>query len=79
MYCTAGLFQELNPGPLTPEARIMPLDQTANDYLSQNAFIESNEMELLGESFGFVVAQVPEACVGFLFSHLGFPKGDTRR
>jgi len=25
-----GLFWELNPGPLTPEARIMPLDQTAN-------------------------------------------------
>ena len=25
-----GLFRELNPGPLAPEARIMPLDQTAN-------------------------------------------------
>jgi hypothetical protein len=25
-----GLFWELSPGPLTPEARIMPLDQTAN-------------------------------------------------
>ena len=25
-----GLFWELNPGPLAPEARIMPLDQTAN-------------------------------------------------
>ena len=24
-----GLFRELNPGPLAPEARIMPLDQTA--------------------------------------------------
>ena len=24
-----GLFWELNPGPLAPEARIMPLDQTA--------------------------------------------------
>ena len=26
-----GLFRELNPGPLAPEARIMPLDQTANN------------------------------------------------
>mgnify|MGYP006906423459 CR=1 FL=1 len=26
-----GLFRELNPGPLAPEARIMPLDQTANE------------------------------------------------
>ena len=26
----AGLFRELNPGPLAPEARIIPLDQTAN-------------------------------------------------
>ena len=24
-----GLFRELNPGPLAPEARIMPLDQAA--------------------------------------------------
>ena len=27
-----GLFWELNPGPLAPEARIMPLDQTANEF-----------------------------------------------
>ena len=27
--CAQGLFWELNPGPLAPEARIMPLDQTA--------------------------------------------------
>ena len=26
-----GLLQELSPGPLTPEARIMPLDQAAYD------------------------------------------------
>ena len=25
-----GLFWELNPGPLAPEARIIPLDQTAS-------------------------------------------------
>ncbi len=28
-----GLFWELNPGPLAPEARIMPLDQTASGLL----------------------------------------------
>ena len=28
-----GLFWELNPGPLAPEARIMPLDQTAKGLL----------------------------------------------
>ena len=27
---TKGLFRELSPGPLAPEARIMPLDQTAD-------------------------------------------------
>ena len=26
-----GLLRELNPGPLTPEARIIPLDQAANE------------------------------------------------
>ena len=29
---TRGLFRELNPGPLAPEARIIPLDQTAGAY-----------------------------------------------
>ena len=29
-----GLFRELNPGPLAPEARIMPLDQAANVHLA---------------------------------------------
>ena len=29
MFFAEGLFQELNPGNLAPEARIMPLDQTA--------------------------------------------------
>ena len=28
---TNGLLRELNPGPLAPEARIMPLDQAANE------------------------------------------------
>ena len=28
-----GLVRELNPGPLAPEARIIPLDQRANDLL----------------------------------------------
>ena len=27
--CGEGLLRELSPGPLTPEARIMPLDQAA--------------------------------------------------
>ena len=29
-----GLLRELNPGPLAPEARIMPLDQAANVHLA---------------------------------------------
>ena len=37
-----GLFWELNPGPLAPEARIMPLDQTANDTTS---FLTPNDVE----------------------------------
>ncbi len=28
-----GLVRELNPGPLAPEARIIPLDQRASQYL----------------------------------------------
>ena len=31
-----GLFRELNPGPLAPEARIMPLDQTASCNQASN-------------------------------------------
>ena len=27
-----GLLRELNPGPLAPEARIIPLDQAAGDH-----------------------------------------------
>ena len=32
-HCVAekGLLRELNPGPLAPEARIIPLDQAANE------------------------------------------------
>ena len=29
--CREGLLRELSPGPLAPEAKIMPLDQAAND------------------------------------------------
>ncbi len=29
MWKTAGLVRESNPGPLAPEARIIPLDQQA--------------------------------------------------
>ena len=31
-----GLFWELNPGPLAPEVRIMPLDQTASASSERN-------------------------------------------
>ena len=30
-YIMAGLVRDLNPGPLAPEARIIPLDQRARD------------------------------------------------
>ena len=33
VYVSVGLLRELNPGPLTPGARIMPLDQAADDRL----------------------------------------------
>ena len=29
--CKKGLLRELNPGPLAPEVRIIPLDQAANE------------------------------------------------
>ena len=32
---------------------------------------------VLCKSFGFVVAQVPKLCGGFLFSHLGVSKGGS--
>ena len=31
-FMTKGLLQELNPGPLAPEARSTPLDQAADDF-----------------------------------------------
>ena len=33
-YLTKGLLRELNPGPLAPEARIIPLDQAASTILA---------------------------------------------
>ena len=50
--CYKGLFWELNPGPLAPEARIMPLDQTANDttsFLSPN-LVEKDKMTIIDAS-----------------------------
>ena len=35
-HAVKGLFRELNPGPLAPEARIIPLDQTASCLLHQH-------------------------------------------
>ena len=32
--CSRGLLRELSPGPLAPEARIMPLDQAASCQIS---------------------------------------------
>ena len=32
-FCQKGLLRELNPGPLAPEARIIPLDQAADARL----------------------------------------------
>ena len=40
-----GLLRELNPGPLAPEARIMPLDQAANANVSEYVMVQ-------GQSFG---------------------------
>ena len=34
-----GLLRELSPGPLAPEARIMPLDQAASDGVVPNCSI----------------------------------------
>ena len=36
-----GLLRELNPGPLAPEARIMPLDQAANDKFAFLALLKA--------------------------------------
>ena len=43
---STGLFWELSPGPLAPEARIMPLDQTANN------FSEPGAASIAGRSYG---------------------------
>ena len=34
-----GLLRELNPGPLAPEARIIPLDQAAGDHQKAARFL----------------------------------------
>ena len=36
-----GLLRELSPGPLAPEARIMPLDQAAMEWLLQDSLLYS--------------------------------------
>ena len=41
-----GLLRELNPGPVAPEARIIPLDQAANEtkaFISK-AYANVNKM-----------------------------------
>ena len=39
LHVQEGLFRELNPGPLAPEARIMPLDQAAMNCQRTNAVV----------------------------------------
>ena len=53
--CYKGLFWELNPGPLAPEARIMPLDQTANDtpLLPYDETAVDNNEQSWGVSYPF--------------------------
>ena len=40
-----GLVRDLNPGPLAPEARIIPLDQRADIVCT---LLESNKQNLAG-------------------------------
>ena len=46
-----GLLRELNPGPLAPEARIIPLDQAANETkaLISRADANVNKMDPIDE------------------------------
>ena len=44
-----GLLRELNPGPLAPEARIMPLDQAANETHGLTSRLYANKMHALAE------------------------------
>ena len=41
-----GLLRELNPGPLAPEARIMPLDQAANETENMSKQQQDNSAAL---------------------------------
>ena len=38
-YKIAGLVRDLNPGPLAPEARIIPLDQRARDNANSKLYV----------------------------------------
>ena len=38
-YKITGLVRDLNPGPLAPEARIIPLDQRARDKASLKIYL----------------------------------------
>ena len=47
-----GLVRDLNPGPLAPKARIIPLDQQATCYMTQMANMST--LHLFGLYYQFV-------------------------
>ncbi len=49
---TLGLVRDLNPGPLAPKARIMPLDQRATDISANAKFV----YKAIWPSFTFFVS-----------------------
>ena len=48
-----GLFRELNPGPLAPEARIMPLDQAADCVRVRLPRIDGPDLFVNGSGCGW--------------------------
>jgi hypothetical protein len=50
-----GLLRELNPGPLAPEARIIPLDQAAKCLCSQTSTSKGTQGRFWVSGLGFVV------------------------
>ena len=56
-----GLLRELNPGPLAPEARIIPLDQAANETESLSKKANYNSAELVTLRTGAETAKREQA------------------
>ncbi|RXN36044.1 Serum response factor-binding 1 [Labeo rohita] len=61
--CPAGLVRDLNPGPLAPEARIIPLDQRANVLPAQDNEQEASKRSLLpkGNTAQYGLHKMPKA------------------